>query len=134
MKGCDFYFQEAIGEYTFLIFLVLMVGFTLFVYFLVPETKNKTFEEIASTFQPGGTIEVEEICDDVFDDKDMTPDDAAERTALMNENDAHRKRNGSVPSRQESVERVTVDFSKKAKSEEKMHLTKSEENLQNLDV
>ncbi|ELT98295.1 hypothetical protein CAPTEDRAFT_170630, partial [Capitella teleta] len=42
--------QKAIKEYTFLIFLVLMIFFTAFVYFKVPETKNKTFEEIASMF------------------------------------------------------------------------------------
>lgn len=51
-------------EYTFIIFLVLMIGFTIFVYFLVPETKNKTFEEIASMWQPGDKIEVEELVDD----------------------------------------------------------------------
>lgn len=38
-----------------------MIGFTAFVFFKVPETKNKTFEEIASAFQPGGEIEVEEV-------------------------------------------------------------------------
>jgi len=41
-----------------------MIGFTIFVYFLVPETKNKTFEEIASLWQPGDKIEVEELVDD----------------------------------------------------------------------
>jgi len=41
-----------------------MIGFTIFVYFLVPETKNKTFEEIASMWQPGDKIEVEELMDD----------------------------------------------------------------------
>ena len=51
-------------EYTFIIFLVLMIGFTIFVYFFVPETKNKTFEEIASLWQPGDKIEVEELVDD----------------------------------------------------------------------
>ena len=56
--------QKLVGEYTFLIFLFLMVAFTLFVGRKVPETKNRTFEEIASQFQPGGDIDVEEIVDD----------------------------------------------------------------------
>jgi len=45
-----------------------MIFFTVFVYRKVPETKNRTFEEIASQFQPGGDIDVEEIVadDDVF--------------------------------------------------------------------
>ena len=61
--------QKLLNEYTFLIFLFLMVIFTLFVCRKVPETKNRTFEEIASQFQPGGDIDVEEIVaddDDVF--------------------------------------------------------------------
>lgn len=41
-----------------------MTMFIVFVYFKVPETKNRTFEEIASQFQPGGLIEVEELVDD----------------------------------------------------------------------
>ena len=57
-------FQTAIGEFTFILFMILMIGFTLFVFFKVPETKNRTFEEIASLFAPGGTIEVEEMVDD----------------------------------------------------------------------
>lgn len=46
-----------------------MILFTIFTYFLVPETKNKTFEEIAHRYAPGDDIEVEEALDeDVFDD------------------------------------------------------------------
>jgi len=37
-------------QYTFVVFVVFLLFFLLFLYFFVPETKNKTFEEIASQF------------------------------------------------------------------------------------
>ena len=118
-------------EYTFVIFLILMVFFTIFVFVKVPETKNKTFEEIASVFQPGGDIEVEEIVDDVFEDKDV--DEPEEGTRLMQGDDGIKK-NGSISrSASASAENVTIDFKRK-KSEDKMSLTKSEENVANVDV
>lgn len=40
--------QAWANQYTFVVFLVLMVGFTVFLYVYVPETKNKTVDEIAS--------------------------------------------------------------------------------------
>jgi len=39
--------QEAIHQYVFVIFIGLLVIFVIFVFFFVPETRNKTFEEIA---------------------------------------------------------------------------------------
>ncbi|KAG7335827.1 hypothetical protein KOW79_000520 [Hemibagrus wyckioides] len=41
---------SACGPYVFIIFLVLLVLFFLFTYFWVPETKGRTFEDIASGF------------------------------------------------------------------------------------
>ena len=77
--------QKAIKEFTFVVFLVLMIGFTIFVFFKVPETKNKTFEEIADKFMPGEKIEVEEVFDD---DDETSPDkignDLKENSVLMN--------------------------------------------------
>ncbi|XP_041828052.1 solute carrier family 2, facilitated glucose transporter member 2 [Melanotaenia boesemani] len=44
------YIQAWMGCYVFILFAVLLFGFTLFIYFRVPETKGKTFEEIAAVF------------------------------------------------------------------------------------
>lgn len=43
-------FQELCGPYVFIIFLILLIIFFLFTYFRVPETKGRTFEDIASGF------------------------------------------------------------------------------------
>ncbi|XP_058472074.1 solute carrier family 2, facilitated glucose transporter member 2 isoform X2 [Solea solea] len=47
------YIQAWLGCYVFIIFAVLLLGFTVFTYLRVPETKGKTFEEIAAIFQKG---------------------------------------------------------------------------------
>jgi len=43
--------QEAMGAYVFIIFAALQLFFTIFIYKKVPETKNKTMEEISSMFR-----------------------------------------------------------------------------------
>uniref|UniRef100_A0A8D9BTA7 Glucose transporter type 1 n=2 Tax=Cacopsylla melanoneura TaxID=428564 RepID=A0A8D9BTA7_9HEMI len=43
--------NNKLEEYTFLPFSVMLAGFWLFTYKKVPETKNKTFEEIAALFR-----------------------------------------------------------------------------------
>ncbi|KAM9316530.1 solute carrier family 2, facilitated glucose transporter member 2 [Gastrophryne carolinensis] len=48
---CFQYIAEACGPYVFIIFAVLLFGFTLFTYFKVPETKGKSFEEITAEFR-----------------------------------------------------------------------------------
>ncbi|MEQ2294504.1 Solute carrier 2, facilitated glucose transporter member 2 [Ameca splendens] len=45
------YIQAWLDSYVFVLFAVLLFGFTIFIYFRVPETKGKTFEEIAAFFQ-----------------------------------------------------------------------------------
>lgn len=68
-----FFFQEVTKPYTFIIFIVFLTAFLIFTYFMVPETKNKTFEEIANQFAPGGTVEVEEMVEEdgeMLDDAD----------------------------------------------------------------
>ncbi|KAG0725158.1 Glucose transporter type 1 [Chionoecetes opilio] len=46
--------QETFENYTFLPFSVLLACFWIFTYYKVPETKNKTFEEISAIFTRGG--------------------------------------------------------------------------------
>uniref|UniRef100_A0AAQ5ZG78 Solute carrier family 2, facilitated glucose transporter member 5 n=1 Tax=Amphiprion ocellaris TaxID=80972 RepID=A0AAQ5ZG78_AMPOC len=50
------YIQAWMGSYVFILFAVLLLGFTVFTYLRVPETKGKTFEEIAAVFQKGRKI------------------------------------------------------------------------------
>jgi MFS family permease len=127
--------QRAIAEFTFIIFMILMIGFCLFVFFLVPETKNKTFEEIASLFAPGGNIEVEEIVEDdsVFQQGGngaVAGEEIPEDEQLMTGMRADRQRNGSVDKDRGDAE-VRVKLG--GKDEERMSLTKSQEAI-NVDV
>ncbi|XP_042194904.1 solute carrier family 2, facilitated glucose transporter member 2 isoform X1 [Callorhinchus milii] len=48
---CFPYMAKLCGPYVFIIFAGLLFGFTLFTYFKVPETRGKTFEEIAQEFR-----------------------------------------------------------------------------------
>uniref|UniRef100_A0A669CVX6 Solute carrier family 2 member 2 n=1 Tax=Oreochromis niloticus TaxID=8128 RepID=A0A669CVX6_ORENI len=50
------YIQAWLDSYVFILFAVLLLGFVLFIYFRVPETKGKTFEEIAAIFHKGRRI------------------------------------------------------------------------------
>lgn len=47
------YIQAWLDSYVFIVFAVLLLGFTVFIYLRVPETKGKTFDEIAAVFQKG---------------------------------------------------------------------------------
>ena len=43
--------QQALGPYIFVVFAVILAFFVLFTYKKVPETKNKTIEEITAQFR-----------------------------------------------------------------------------------
>uniref|UniRef100_A0A3B3Z0V9 Major facilitator superfamily (MFS) profile domain-containing protein n=1 Tax=Poecilia mexicana TaxID=48701 RepID=A0A3B3Z0V9_9TELE len=45
------YVEQLLGPYVFIIFTVLLLGFFVFTYFKVPETKGRTFDEIAAGFR-----------------------------------------------------------------------------------
>uniref|UniRef100_A0A7N8YLR0 Solute carrier family 2 member 2 n=1 Tax=Mastacembelus armatus TaxID=205130 RepID=A0A7N8YLR0_9TELE len=47
------YIEVLLDCYVFILFAVLLLCFTVFTYLRVPETKGKTFEEIAAVFQKG---------------------------------------------------------------------------------
>ncbi|KAJ8270363.1 hypothetical protein GJAV_G00113580 [Gymnothorax javanicus] len=47
---CFTYVEALCGSYVFIIFAAILFGSTVFTYFRVPETKGKTFEEIAAEF------------------------------------------------------------------------------------
>lgn len=56
LVGIGFYtLDTALGNYTFLPFSVLLAFFWIFTYQKVPETKNKTFDEIAAEFRRNGS-------------------------------------------------------------------------------
>lgn len=48
-----FLFQGAMGPYAFLVFIACVVVFGIFMYFKLPETKNKTYEELYKHFKTG---------------------------------------------------------------------------------
>lgn len=43
--------QAVMGPYVFVIFMVIQLFFIIYVYFVVPETKNRTIEEITAQFR-----------------------------------------------------------------------------------
>ena len=44
-------FQLLVGPYVFIIFIVIQAFFIIYVVLAVPETKNKTIEEITAKFR-----------------------------------------------------------------------------------
>lgn len=59
-------FQQLCGPYVFIIFTVLLVLFFIFTYFKVPETKGRTFDEIASGFRQGGAGQSDKTPEELF--------------------------------------------------------------------
>ncbi|KAF7663841.1 hypothetical protein LDENG_00198720 [Lucifuga dentata] len=59
---CFQYIADICGPYVFLIFAALLLFFLIFTFFRVPETRGKTFDQIAANFQhssPGGMMDMD---------------------------------------------------------------------------
>lgn len=55
LNGLISQLQDAFGDYSFLPFTALLGVFWVFTYKRVPETKNRTFDEIAALFRQGSS-------------------------------------------------------------------------------
>lgn len=66
MRVCVCFSQQLCGPYVFIIFTVLLVLFFIFTYFKVPETKGRTFDEIASGFRQGGASQSDKTPEELF--------------------------------------------------------------------
>lgn len=44
------FLQEALQSYAFLVFVVFCLAGSIYLYFILPETKNKTFIDISQSF------------------------------------------------------------------------------------
>lgn len=53
--------QDACGPYVFLIFAIFLLVFLGFTYFKVPETRGRTFDQIAATFRRTPSLLDQEI-------------------------------------------------------------------------
>ncbi|XP_068611856.1 solute carrier family 2, facilitated glucose transporter member 4-like [Brachionichthys hirsutus] len=75
---CFQYVAELCGPYVFLIFAALLLFFLIFTFFRVPETRGKTFDQIAATFHhhsAGGMMDMDL-------DLDLDPDQDKPSTEL----------------------------------------------------
>lgn len=53
--------QIATGPYCYLIFCAICLGVTVYTFFIIPETKNKTFMEISQMFAARNNMLKEEL-------------------------------------------------------------------------
>ena len=58
-----FLLQKSIEAYTYLIFIAILVASIVFIFFFVPETKNKTFDEIVRSIAFGKANKKSEFTD-----------------------------------------------------------------------
>lgn len=55
------YVADAMGPYVFLLFAVLLLGFFIFTFLRVPETRGRTFDQISATFRRTPSLLEQEV-------------------------------------------------------------------------
>lgn len=53
--------QDAMGPYVFLLFAVLLLGFFIFTFLKVPETRGRTFDQISAAFRRTPSLLEQEV-------------------------------------------------------------------------
>ena len=80
------FFQDLCGPYVFLIFMVFLILFFIFTYLRVPETKGRTFDDIAQGYsaKPAHSPAPEAVVVGLPDSKDPTPLSPTEKVPMVN--------------------------------------------------
>ena len=77
------FFQSVIGGYTFLIFFTILLVSTILLFRYLPETRNKTFQEISAHFvRTPASAKDNYIENELYDLKGCVNDVAVKETAL----------------------------------------------------
>ncbi|XP_078499158.1 solute carrier family 2, facilitated glucose transporter member 1-like isoform X2 [Lissotriton helveticus] len=64
---CFQYVEQLLGAWVFIVFTIFLILFFIFTYFLVPETKGRTFDEISAGFRQGGASQTDKQANPEFD-------------------------------------------------------------------
>lgn len=85
--------QELCGAYVFIIFMILLILFFIFTFLKVPETKGRTFDDIAQQFASAArgsqTPPPEAVVVGLSETKDPAPMSPTEKAPMVNLPDKH---------------------------------------------
>lgn len=83
--------QELCGPYVFIIFMILLILFFIFTYLRVPETKGRTFDDIAQGFavQSSQTLPPQEVVVGLSRVKDAAPVSPTEKVPMVDLPEKH---------------------------------------------
>lgn len=84
--------QELCGPYVFIIFMILLILFFIFTYLKVPETKGRTFDDIAQQFAASAAHSShppEEVVVGLSEGKDAAPMSPTEKVPMVDLPEKH---------------------------------------------